>query len=221
MERNMSVVFQFAGKAFQGRTDELALAFGQMENGLRKEHGFQRAVLLLNRLTLQCQLVFQWTTSEDGLAFERKFRQGLTHRFLTLMEGSITLLTSMLDEEIGAVPMARKPGKGAESGEVVLHFAGTASPEDVPRARKVLHDAVLPVLKSCPGFLGLTVLANHPEGRLQFLATLAEFDPAFAWLKVNASALLSPFDGVVRDPALPSFFAVLARVDSAAASAAN
>lgn len=218
----MSIVFQYAGKAFQGKTDELALAFSQMENGLRKEPGFQRALLLLNRLTLQCQLLFQWAGYDEGLAFERKFRHsGLSHRFAPLIEGSITLLTSMLDEEIGSVPMARMAAAGAEGGEVVLHFAGTAEPGDIPQARKMLHDKVLPTLKSCPGFLGLTVLINHPDGRLQFFNTLADFDAAFAWLKTNAPALLKPFDGVVRDPGLPSFFAVLASVEQAPASAAH
>lgn len=208
----MSVIFQYAGKAINDKTDELAVAFAQMEKGLRKEPGFERAVLLVSRLTLQCQLLFQWSAHEYGLAFNKKFQLGLSERFARLLESRGTLITSVLEEEIGAVPLARKAADGAEDGQVTLHFSGTALPADIPRARAILHDEIVPLLATCPQYRGLSVLANHQDGKLQFLATFDGFEASFAWVRGNAQLLLTPFDAVVREPSLPSFFAVRAEI---------
>jgi len=206
----MSVVFQLAGKAIDnGKADELAVAFMQMEKGLRNEPGFSRAVLLVSRLTLQCQFLFYWSTYEEGLAFNKKFQLGLSARFAPLMEKQTTLITSMLDEEVGSAPQAGKVAPDAADGQVVLHFSGSALPAGIPEARAVLHDSVLPLFATCPGFLGLSVLVNHQEGKVQFLAAFEDFDKSFGWVKEHSKALLTPFDGVVTDPTLPSFFAVM------------
>ena len=218
----MSVVFQLAGKAIDnGKADELAAAFVQMEKGLRNEPGFARAVLLVSRLTLQCQFLFYWSTYEEGLAFNQKFQIGLSARFAPLMEKQTTLITSMLEEEVGRTPQAGPVAPDAADGQVVLHFSGSARPAEIPRARAILRDSVLPLFAKCPGFLGISVLANHPEGKVQFLATFEEFEKAFGWVRDHATALLTPFDGVVDDPTLPSFFAVMGDIRMSEAATAR
>jgi hypothetical protein len=218
----MSVVFQLAGKAIDnGKAEELAAAFVQMEKGLRNEPGFARATLLLSRLTLQCQFLFYWSTYEEGLAFNKKFQLGLSARFAPLMEKQTTLITSMLEEEVGQAPQAGKVAPDAADGQVVLHFSGSAQPAGIPMARAVLHDALLPLFATCPGFQGLSVLVNHQEGKLQFLATFEEFERSFGWVRDHAKALLTPFDGVVTDPTLPGFFAVMGDIRMSEAAAAR
>ena len=224
----MSVVFQLAGKANPGASDEITLAFSQMEKGLRNEPGFERALLLLNRLTLQTQFLFCFASFEQGLAFNRKFQGGLVQRFARLLEAAGTLVTSLPDDAYEAAPLSLAQSGALQAmatatdvpqdGPVLLHFAGFSNSEELPRARAVLKDSFLPLMRQCPGYRGLSTLVNHAQGQVQFLVTLDGFDAALPWVLAHAGQLLQPFDGAVRNPSLPFFFAVLADIVPAAST---
>jgi heme-degrading monooxygenase HmoA len=199
----MSVIFQLAGKARAQGIPKLPEAMGGLEKALRSAPGFERARLLVSGSTLQTQLLFQWKTFEEGLAFNTLFQRELGKPFQPLLEPRATLITSVLDFSV-----AGSTSTSAAGEPVVVHFAGSAPAEGIAKARDVLRGTVLPMLQKAPGFQGIEVLANHQEGKIQFLAVYSDFDATFAWFKENARSLLVAFDGAVSMPNVPFFFAV-------------
>src|SRR4051812_27762756 len=102
----MSVVFQIAGKARHGRAEEIKTLVAEFEPALRTQAGFEKARLLVSYATLQTQLLLYWDTYENGLAYNQGEQKKLGARLAPLMENNATLITSVLEAELGSLSQA-------------------------------------------------------------------------------------------------------------------
>lgn len=211
----MSTIFQLAGKARVEGAPQLSGVFQGLADSLRAAPGFERARLLLSGQSLQTQLLLQWASFDEALAYYEKFQAGLGVPFQPLVQAHATLITSVLDFSTLPRDAVAQPGE-----PVVLHFSGLAPANRIDQARALLREAVIPALSACPGFQGVEVLVNHREGKLQMLASFGDYDPAYAWFQANFRTLLPRFDGVIERPAPPCFFALAGDIQAEAATTA-
>lgn len=97
----MSIVFQLAGRMRPGAAEPLAQAFGQVRDAARVQPGFLRVRLLVNRATLQFQILLHWSNYEQGLAFHREVYPRVSRAIAPLVESQGTAVTSRVELALG------------------------------------------------------------------------------------------------------------------------
>jgi hypothetical protein len=106
--RQMTVVFQIAGKYKDGAGPQLAPAFELIKAKSATSAGHQRSLLLTNHTTQQFQMLFYWTGYDEGLAFHTKTYPRASMALSALVESNGTLITSRLEVQLAPVSVTQE-----------------------------------------------------------------------------------------------------------------